>query len=237
VNKKPKNIEQLYSESFNNFRVEPSSGLWKSISSKLAWRNFFTFTPTTLNAYYVTAILAFTTTGVLLLTKPAIENNQETKEITINKTTETPVITTIQKTQAEPNEVTTQKESRKLEAGSRKQEIKSQKPVPGTQDATSSTIVVTKVDTQKLSSSAIVTTKTETQESISSIKHISPSTQNPVPSTHKLATPHLKPHTQNPTSNQKPVTSPPTPGPTSTHSSPTKPPLPHHHPIPKRLYP
>ena len=99
MNKKPKNIEQLYSESFNNFRVEPSSGLWKSISSKLAWRNFFTFNPTSLNAYYVAGLLTLATSGALILTKPAIENNPETQEITINNTIEKPVITTLQKTQ------------------------------------------------------------------------------------------------------------------------------------------
>ena len=193
MNKKPKNIEQLFSESFNDFRVEPSSELWKSISSKLAWRNFFSFSPITLNAYYVAGLLALTTAGALLLTKPAIENNPETQEITINKANENAVITPIQENEVESKEVI-------IPEKSRKQEIKSQKPVPGTQDAASSTIVVTKADTQKLSSSAIVKTKTENQESISSIKHISPSTQNPEPSTHELATPHPKPKTQNPSS-------------------------------------
>jgi len=202
VNKKPKNIEQLFSKSFNNFRVEPSSGLWKSISSKLAWRNFFSFSPTTLNVYYIAGLLAITTASALLLTKPVTDNNQETKEITINKAIENAVITPMQENEVESKEVTIPEKSRKLEVGSRKQEIKSQKPVSGTQDAASSTIVVTKVDTQKLSSSAKVTTKTETQESISSIKHISPSNQNPVPSTHELATPHPKPKTQNPPSTQ-----------------------------------
>ena len=215
MNKKPKNIEQLFSESFNDFRVEPSSGLWKKISSKLAWRNFFTFTTTTLNAYYVAGILTLATAGALLLTKPAIENNPETQEITINKANENAVITPIQENEVESKEVI-------IPEKSRKQEIKSQKPVPGTQDAASSTIVVTKADTQKLSSSAIVKTKTENQESISSIKHISPSTQNPEPSTHELATPHPKPKTQNPPSssvvltkedNQKPETSNQSPDP------------------------
>jgi len=207
VNKKPKNIEQLYSESFNDFRVEPSSGLWKKISTKLALRNFFTFTPTTLNAYYIAGLLSLTTAGALILTKPAIENNQETKEITINKANENVVITPMQENEVEPMEVTIPERSRKLEAGSRKQEIKSQKPVPGTQDAALSTIVVAKADTQKLSSSAIGTKKIETQESISSIKHISPSNQNPEPSTHELATPHPNLKTQNLPSTQHPETS------------------------------
>jgi len=193
VNKKPKNIEQLYSESFNDFRVEPSSGLWKKISTKLAWRNFFSFNPSTINAYYVAGLLTIATAGALLLTKPAIENNPEIQEITINNTIEKQVINTVQDESQKPASsavVSTKAESLK-------QEIISQKPVPGTQDAASSAIVVTKADTQKLSSSAIVTTKTETQESISSIKHISPSNQNPEPSTRKLATPHPKFKTQN----------------------------------------
>ena len=221
MNKKPKNIEQLYSESFSDFRVEPSSDLWKSISSKLAWRNFFSFSPTTLNAYYIAGLLTIATAGALLLTKTVTDSNQETKEITINKANENAVITPMQENEAEPKEVTIPERSRKSEVGSRKQKIKSQKPVPGTQDAASSTIVVAKADTQKLSSSAIGTTKTETQESISSIKYISPSNQNPEPSTHELATPHPK-LTQNPASssvvltkedNQKPVTSNQSPDP------------------------
>ena len=132
MNKKPKNIEQLYSESFSDFRVEPSSGLWKSISSKLAWRNFFSFSPTTLNAYYVTGLLALTTAGALLLTKPVSDDNQVINEITINNTIETPTIITVQENETEPNEVTISEKSQKLEAKSPKQEVKSQMPVPGT---------------------------------------------------------------------------------------------------------
>lgn len=207
MNKKPKNIEQLFSESFNDFRVEPSSGLWKSISSKLAWRSFFTFNPATLNAYYLTGILAVSVAGALWITKPVSDDNQEINEITINKT----------------------EESQKSEVGSRKQEVKSQKSEARSQKSEASTLqpalssevltkedssteVLTKMDTQKLSSSAIVTAKAEIQESIPSIKHVSPRTQYPlvhrslgeggVPSTHEpvtpeLATPHPKP-TQHP---------------------------------------
>ena len=187
MNKKPKNIEQLYSENFNDFRIEPSSDLWKSISSKLAWRNFFSFSPTTLNAYYVAGILTLATAGALLLTKPAIENNPETQEITINNTIENAVITPMQENEVESKETTTKVETQQPALSS---EVLTKKG--------SSIVVSAKADTQKLSSSAIVTTKIETQESISSIKHISPSNQNPEPSTHELATPHPKPKTQNP---------------------------------------
>lgn len=218
MNKKPKNIEQLFSESFSDFRVEPSSGLWKSISSKLAWRNFFTFNPTTLNAYYLTGILALATAGVLWITKPVTENNQNINEITINKTEES------QKSEVgsrkQEDSIKTKVKSKKIKVKDEDQlSEKEMKPVP---KPTSSTEVLTKMDTQKLSSSAIVTAKAEIQESIPSIKHVSPRTQYPlvhrslldsrslgegcgeggVPSTHepvtpKLATPHPKP-TQHP---------------------------------------
>ena len=111
MNKKPKNIEQLYSESFNDFRVEPSSGLWKSISSKLAWKNFFSFSPTTLNAYYIAGLLTIATAGALLLTKTVTDSNQETKEITINKAIENAVITPMQENEVESKETTTHVET------------------------------------------------------------------------------------------------------------------------------
>ncbi len=190
MNKKPKNIEQLYSESFNDFRLEPSSGLWKKISSKLAWRNFFSFNPSTLNAYYVAGILTLSVAGALWITKSVSDNNQDINEITINKTIETPTITTVQENEPESKEVTTQEESRKLEDGNKikdkskkikvkKEEQESNKDI----NSALSSGVLTKAD-----SSAIVTTKAETNESISSIKHVSPSTKNPVPSTREPGT-------------------------------------------------
>ena len=180
MNKKSKNIEQLYSESFNNFRVEPSSGLWKKISSKLAWRNFFTFTPTTLNAWYVAGLLTITTAGVLLLTKPATETNKNINEITINKPIENTVITTAQDNETVPKEITTK---------------------TNTSKSSSSGKVLSNAENQK-SESGINDQKPETRNpelvtrivSRSEAKVDNP--QHPTPNS-QLATPHPKP-TQHP---------------------------------------
>ncbi|MCH7656737.1 MAG: PKD domain-containing protein [Bacteroidetes bacterium] len=67
MKKKGKNIEQLYSESFKDFRIEPSSGLWKRISSKLAWQNFVRFNLRSFNIYYTTGIVALSAAGIILL--------------------------------------------------------------------------------------------------------------------------------------------------------------------------
>lgn len=209
MNNKLKNIEQLYSESFNNFRVEPSSGLWKSISSKLAWRNFFTFNPATLNAYYIAGIIALTTAGVLLITKPLTDNNQNINEITINNAIEKPVINSLQENETEPKKVTIPEESRKPEAGSQKQEANNQKPKSGINGQT----------TQHLAPRTHLST-----EALAKVEHPEPVTRNtklvtldsklvtpnlePVTTIiPQLATPHPIPHTQNPPSTQNPASS------------------------------
>lgn len=180
MNKKLKNIEQLYSGSFNDFRLEPSSGLWKSISSKLAWRNFFTFTPTTLNAWYVAGLLTIATAGVLLITKPTTKSNPETKEITINNTIENSVITPLQENAAEPKEMTKQEGRQKAEGRGQKQDssIKNtttQHPATSTQNP-----------------------ETSNQKTDSSINDLKLVTRNPKLETldSKLATPHPKPTQQ-----------------------------------------
>jgi len=215
VNKKLKNIEQLYSESFSNFRVEPSSGLWKNISTKLAWRNFFTFNPTTLNAWYIAGILAVSVAGALWITKPVTETNQNINEITVNNTIETSTITTIQENETEPKKVTMQKDSQKAEGRSMKQEANNQKPDSGikktaTQHPALSAVVLTKADssaiiTTKADLSTVVLTNVETQKPDSTINDRATSTQEPVTSDQKTdsginaqTTQHPAPSTQHP---------------------------------------
>ncbi|MCH7658936.1 MAG: gliding motility-associated C-terminal domain-containing protein [Bacteroidetes bacterium] len=215
--KKGKNIEQLYRENFNDFRVEPSSGLWKKISSKLAWKSFFSFNPSTFNAYYLSAILAIATTGVLLITKPVTESNREINEISINETIEIPAI------------VNVQEERRKAEGGRRKAEGSGQKAVGSWQleegisekqevnnQKTDSCINDRSPSTQQLATS---TQKTDsgTNYQTPRTQQLAPSTREPV--THivsrnktkinisRLATPHPKPKTQNPPSTQYPAPS------------------------------
>ncbi len=164
MNKKPKNIEQLYSESFSDFRIEPSSGLWKKISTKLAWRNFFSFTPTTLNAYYVAGLLTLATAGVLWITKPAIEINQKTKEIIIYNTIEKPIITTVQKTQEKTQQPVTsiKAKGKRQKAKVKEEEQKSNKDMNSalSAEALAKADLSTEVSTKE-DSSAIVTTKAD----------------------------------------------------------------------------
>ena len=137
MNKKVKNIEHLYRESFEDFRLEPSSGLWKRISSRLTWKTFIKFNPTTLNAYYLTGILAVSIAGALWIINPVSDDNQEIKEITIIEPIETQPITQVQE------------ESRKAEGRGQKAEGSIQKSVPEKQNSSSSAIVTTKAENQK----------------------------------------------------------------------------------------
>lgn len=208
MNKKLKNIEQLYSESFNDFRLEPSSGLWKRISSKLAWKSFFTFNPTTLNAYYIAGILAVSVAGALWLTKPVTDNNQEINEITINN----------ERPKAEGGRQK-EEDSIKIKVKSKKIKVKDEdplskkemKPVP---KPALPTEVLTKEVNQQPALSSVVLTKED------NLKLVTPKLTSPIINDSKtkidisqLATPHPKPHTQNPTRNQKPETSNQSPDP------------------------
>ncbi|MBA7535829.1 hypothetical protein ES705_28087 [subsurface metagenome] len=190
MNKKPKNIEQLYSESFNDFRVEPSSGLWKNISTKLAWRNFFSFNPSTLNAWYVAGLLTLATAGVLLLTKPAIETNKNINEITINNPIENTVITTAQDNKTVPKEITTKTNISKSSSSDKVlSNAENQKSESGINDQ--------KLVTPDLELVTRIVSRSEAKvDNPQHVTHIS-----------QLATPHPKPKTQNPPSNQQPATS------------------------------
>ncbi len=196
MNKKPKNIEQLYSESFSDFRIEPSSGLWKKISTKLAWRNFFSFNPTAFNAYYVAGLLTIVTAGVLLITKPAIENNPETQEITINNTIENSVITPVIENKTEPKEVTTQDENHKAKGKRQKAKVKKEEQ-ESNKDINSalSTEDLTKEDNPKL-----VTPNLEPVTRIVSRSEAKVDNPKLVTLDPELATPHPTPKTQNPLS-------------------------------------
>ncbi|MFW5878087.1 MAG: PKD domain-containing protein [bacterium] len=50
-----KNIEKLFRDRFEDFKVEPSKGLWTRIRWKLAIREFFNFSSTRFNAWYFLA--------------------------------------------------------------------------------------------------------------------------------------------------------------------------------------
>jgi len=61
-------IERLYRESFSDFSVQPSPGLWGKIVGKLFWNQFLSFDISSFNVYYLSAIAGVAITGAVLLT-------------------------------------------------------------------------------------------------------------------------------------------------------------------------
>lgn len=95
---KGKNIEQLFHESFKNFRIEPSSGVWRKISSKLVWQNFIRFNLNCFNVYYAIGIIALGVAGVIILSdlsgREIKKQGTVTKENLIQKSSAESKITT-----------------------------------------------------------------------------------------------------------------------------------------------
>ena len=70
-------IEELFREKFEDYKVNPSAGLWNRIYRKLIWKEFLTFNLTSFNGYYLTGILALSVAGILWITNPKAEINPE----------------------------------------------------------------------------------------------------------------------------------------------------------------
>ncbi|MEA1896551.1 MAG: PKD domain-containing protein [Bacteroidota bacterium] len=68
--KEQKHIEDLFRESFSSYELTPRTGLWKSLSRKLMFREFLSFSASQFNVYYLGGILTLGLAGVLLLTNP-----------------------------------------------------------------------------------------------------------------------------------------------------------------------
>ncbi len=75
--RKISNFEEFFREKFGDYQVNPSSGLWDKIYHKLVWKEFLTFNINSFNAYYLTGILALSVAGILWITNPKTEINQE----------------------------------------------------------------------------------------------------------------------------------------------------------------
>ncbi len=58
MNKKAKHIEDLYRDSFSGYSPEPRAGLWRSVSRKLMFREFLSFSVAQFNVYYLGAMVA-----------------------------------------------------------------------------------------------------------------------------------------------------------------------------------
>ncbi len=65
------NIEELFRSQFDNYIVNPSPGLWSGIRTRIMWRQFFSFSFNTFNVYYLAAVLAVATGGMLFFASPA----------------------------------------------------------------------------------------------------------------------------------------------------------------------
>ena len=76
MNEKRKNINDLYRDSFSSYELTPSAGLWKSLSRKLMFREFLSFSAAQFNVYYLGGILTLGLAGVLFLANPK-ENQQD----------------------------------------------------------------------------------------------------------------------------------------------------------------
>lgn len=87
MNKERKNIENLYRDSFSSYELTPRAGLWKSLSRKLMFREFLSFSASQFNVYYLGGILTLGLAGVLLLANPK-EILQETASGNQNRTVE-----------------------------------------------------------------------------------------------------------------------------------------------------
>ena len=64
-----RNIENIFHESFSGYEIQPSDSLWEKLAGKLSWKEFFTFSLTGFNVYYLILLLFVITLGILFLTK------------------------------------------------------------------------------------------------------------------------------------------------------------------------
>jgi len=78
-----KNIEDLFSNSLNGYKIEPSKEVWKKINFKLNFKDFFSPNFGTFNVYYLTAITGLIISLLFILPseKKMGENKLITEEI------------------------------------------------------------------------------------------------------------------------------------------------------------
>ena len=70
MNKEHKYVENLFRDSFSSYELTPRAGLWKSISRKLRFREFLSFSASQFNVYYLGGILTLGLTGLMFLNNP-----------------------------------------------------------------------------------------------------------------------------------------------------------------------
>jgi PKD repeat protein len=70
------NIEDLFRQSFDGYKIEPSPNLWSKLNTRLSLKQFFKADFKTFNIYYSSLFIGLIATLVVVFTKPA--NNNET---------------------------------------------------------------------------------------------------------------------------------------------------------------
>jgi len=70
-------IERIFRESFSDFSVQPSPGLWGKLVGKLFWNQFLSFDISSFNVYYLSAIAGVAITGAVLLSNRVDRNVSE----------------------------------------------------------------------------------------------------------------------------------------------------------------
>ncbi len=60
-------IEKLFRERFEGYRLKPSAGVWQRVMRQLRWQNFLRFSPRRFNIWYLSALMAVVAGGTWLL--------------------------------------------------------------------------------------------------------------------------------------------------------------------------
>lgn len=80
------NIEDIFKESFNDFKVEPQSQVWNKVERNLKWKRFWRFHYQHFNIYYLLSLIAVVV-GVLLLWNNDWQNGNYSQNNKIDKKT------------------------------------------------------------------------------------------------------------------------------------------------------
>jgi gliding motility-associated-like protein len=70
-------MEELFRSLFEQFSVNPSPGLWKRVQSRIAWKEFLSFSLNAFNVYYLALVMALAGAGTLYLL-PRMERTDTT---------------------------------------------------------------------------------------------------------------------------------------------------------------
>jgi len=67
MNRNNKNIEELFRTLFEQFKVNPTPGLWKKIHARIIWKEFLSFGLNSFNVYYLALIMALAGAGTFFM--------------------------------------------------------------------------------------------------------------------------------------------------------------------------